>query len=69
MCNKEDKDMPITQAKDATKSPNQGRLDAIASTINLGKLPRKKSLPIDLNGVVDIDSSHPDYKYWLEDDE
>ncbi len=61
--------MPINQARDVTESPKQGGLDPIASTINFGKLPRKKSLPIDKKGIVDIDSLHPDYKYWLEDDE
>lgn len=60
MCDKEDKDMRVTQAREVNESPNQSGLDAIASTINFGKLPRKKSLSINMNGVVDIDSSHPE---------
>lgn len=69
MCDKEDKDMPLTQAKDINESVDQSRLDAIASSFKFDKLPRKKSLSVNSNGVVNIDSSHPDYKYWLEDDE
>jgi hypothetical protein len=69
MYDKEDKEMPQTQNRDKAKSPNQGGLDAIASSFQFDKLPRKKTLSIKPNGVVDIDSSHPDYKYWLEDDE
>lgn len=68
MCDKEDKDMRVTQAREVNESPKQSELDAIASTINFSKLPHKKSLSVDMNGVVDIDSSHPNYKHWLEDD-
>lgn len=68
MCGKEDKDMPLTQAKDANESTEQSGLDAITSSLNFGKLPGKKPLSVNSSGVVNIDSSHPDYKYWIEDD-
>ncbi|MHA6251508.1 hypothetical protein [Oceanobacillus sp. CAU 1775] len=61
--------MPETKTRDLNESPNQKELEKIASTVDFGKLPQRKSLSIDKNGVVDIDSSHANYEYWLGNDE
>lgn len=66
MCRREDKSTLTTQMDDVNESPNQNELDFIASSINIDKLPRKKTLSIDENGIIDIDSTHENYKYWIE---
>ena len=51
------------------KEKHQSQLNAISSSIDMSKLKYKKPLPVDQSGKVHITASHPDYKYWTEDDQ
>ncbi|PBB04650.1 MULTISPECIES: hypothetical protein [Salimicrobium] len=48
---------------------HQKKLDAIASTIDMNKLPDQETLPVDTFGRVDIAPDHPDYAYWAKDED
>lgn len=71
MCDKEDDDMSLEaqRLKNDPKKTKQDRLKAISSSIDFSKLPDKKPLTFDKNGVVNIDPSHSDYRYWVKDEE
>ncbi|GGJ91361.1 hypothetical protein GCM10007063_12500 [Lentibacillus kapialis] len=60
------KQLPIDNAKTSVKKT---RIGLIASSIDPNKLPVKETLPVDKSGRVNIDSTHPNYRYWIEDDD
>ena len=55
-------------AKKIRDDIHQRRLDAIASSMNTDKLKSETALPVDDFGRVTINSNHPHYKYWSEED-
>ncbi|GGB50317.1 hypothetical protein F3157_11420 [Virgibacillus dakarensis] len=73
MTDKEDEKMPTStpykQSPKRVRDDVQNRkLRAIANSIDFSKLDKKESLSLDEFGRVKIDPTHPDYRYWTEDD-
>lgn len=73
MCDKEEDEMLHVNTRhrdesDKTKTKQQ-RLNDISSSIDLSRLPDTKVLSFDHAGRVKIDSAHPNYKYWIKDEE
>lgn len=54
--------------KQLCKLQRQYKLNKIAKSIDISKLPEREALQVDKYGRVKIDASHPNYKYWTEDD-
>lgn len=75
MCDKEDDEMLIetpghySTPRKARKGTKQDRLNVISSSIDPSKLSKTKPLSFKENGQVDIDASHPDYNYWIKDED
>lgn len=76
MCDQKDDDMFVTEtqllhlsSRRDHKGTKQERLNAISSSIDISKLPKTKPLSFKENAQVDIDPSHPDYNYWVRDDD
>lgn len=61
MCKEEEREMlKLKEYKESTSKKQIG----LKSARKL--IERKKTINCE-NGVVQIDSSHPDYKFWMED--
>lgn len=66
MCKKEEQDMLDTLLiPKKTKELSSENLRISESTAN--KLVEKKTTIFCKDGIAQIDSSHPDYKFWMED--
>lgn len=72
VCSKEDEKVTITHKRlpidNAKTSLKKNRSGLVSASIDFNKLPTKETLPIDKSGHVNIDSTNPNYRYWIEDD-